>query len=197
MSQFNLMTYWQHETQEHNEVAQKTIHTLHTHFEAMLNACAKTISNNGKIMFCGNGGSAADAQHLATELSVRFIKDRPAIAGLALTTDTSILTAAGNDYGFEHIFSRQIEALGQKRDTIIAISTSGNSPNIINAIKTAKKRGITTIGLSGRDGGKMRDICDHILIVPSHTTARIQEMHTLLGHMLCGALEQKLELIKA
>ena len=194
MSDFDLEDYWQQETQEHETIAKKTIETLQDAFLSCLESCAKAITNGNKIMFFGNGGSAADAQHLATELSVRFINDRAPIAGLALTTDTSALTATGNDYGYDYIFSRQIEALGNKGDIIIAISTSGNSPNIIKAIEMAKEKNITVIGFSGKDGGKMRNICDHILIVPSQTTARIQEMHILLGHMLCGALEQKLEL---
>lgn len=195
MSNFDFNAYWQKETDEHNAVAKKTINALQDDFALILDACTKAIKNGKKIMFFGNGGSAADAQHLATELSIRFIKDRPPLAGLALTTDTSTLTAAGNDYGFDYIFSRQIEALGHEGDIAIAISTSGNSPNIINAINKAKEKGITVIGLSGRDGGKMRNICDHILIVPSSTTARIQEMHILLGHMLCGSLEQRLNLV--
>ncbi|MCK5374542.1 MAG: D-sedoheptulose 7-phosphate isomerase [Alphaproteobacteria bacterium] len=195
MSNFDLKAYWQLETQEHETIARKTIETLQGSFSACLESCAKAVTNGNKIMLFGNGGSAADAQHLATELSVRFIKDRAPIAGLALTTDTSTLTAAGNDYGYDYIFSRQIEALGNKGDIAIAISTSGNSANIIKAIEMAKEKGITIIGFSGKSGGKMHDICDHILIVPSQTTARIQEMHILLGHMLCGALEQKLGLV--
>lgn len=195
MPAFNPDTYWKNQTQEHRETARKTFDSLQEDFTTILNICANAITNKNKIMFFGNGGSAADAQHLATELSVRFIKDRAPIAGLALTTDTSTLTAAGNDYGFEYIFSRQIEAIGQKGDIAIAISTSGNSENIINAINAAKAKDIKVIGLSGKDGGKMKLLCDHNLIVPSQTTARIQEMHIFLGHMLCGALEQKLGLI--
>ena len=195
MSDFDLNTYWQEQTREHAEVAEKTIEALKETFKDVLEACAQSIKNGNKIMFFGNGGSAADAQHLATELSVRYINDRAPIAGIALTTDTSTLTAAGNDYGFDHIFSRQIEAIGNKGDIAIAISTSGNSPNVINAINTAREKGITVIGLAGKTGGKMKDICDHLLVVPSNSTARIQEMHILIGHMLCGALEQKLKLV--
>lgn len=196
MNNFDFSTYWLSETKEHKQVTEKTFEALQKEFSEVLDACTNAIKNGNKIMFFGNGGSAADAQHLATELSVRYIKDRPPISGLALTTDTSTLTAAGNDYGFEHIFSRQIESLGNKGDIAIAISTSGNSPNVINAINTAKEKDITVIGFIGKDGGKMKDICDHVLIVPSEKTARIQEMHILLGHMLCGALEQKLGLIQ-
>lgn len=192
---FDTSAYWQEQTKDHNDVASKTIAALQKDFGKILEACERAINNGNKIMFFGNGGSAADAQHLATELSVRYINDRAPIAGIALTTDTSTLTAAGNDYGFDHIFSRQIEAIGNKGDVVIAISTSGNSPNITKAITAAKNKGITVIGLTGKTGGKMRDMCDHVLIVPSDTTARIQEMHILLGHMLCGALERKLGLI--
>ena len=189
---FNLDALWNDERDEHLDVVQKTFSTLQGEFTAMLDACVTAIQNGNKIIFFGNGGSAADAQHLAAELTIRFIKDRPPLAGLALTTDTSALTAGGNDYGFDYIFSRQLEALGNEGDVAIGLSTSGNSPNILNALKSANDKGITTIGLSGKDGGKMRDLCDTILIVPSNTTARIQEMHITLGHLLCGAIEQKL-----
>lgn len=194
MSAFNLDTFWTAEGDEHQSVATKTFATLKGEFADMLDRCAASINAGGKIMFFGNGGSAADAQHLATELAVRYVNNRKAIAALALTTDTSALTATGNDYGFDHLFSRQIEALGKKGDIAIGISTSGNSANVLKALKTAQEMGITTIGFSGRDGGKMADACDVLLIVPSNTTARIQEMHITLGQMLCGALEQKLGL---
>jgi D-sedoheptulose 7-phosphate isomerase len=140
MSAFDAKAYWQTQTIEHNDVAAKTIASLQNDFNDMLKACTNAIRNGNKIMFLGNGGSAADAQHLATELSVRYIDDRPPIAGIALTTDTSTLTACGNDYGFEHVFSRQIEAIGNKGDVVIAISTSGNSPNVTKAITAAKKK---------------------------------------------------------
>jgi D-sedoheptulose 7-phosphate isomerase len=176
--------------------AQKTAQSLHAVFSKTLDACCECITAGGKIMFFGNGGSAADAQHLATELTIRFIQNRAPIAAIALTTDSSTLTAAGNDLGFDHIFSRQIEALGQRGDIALAISTSGNSPNITEALAAARKKGLKTIGFSGRDGGKMKDLCDVCIIVPSDVTARIQEMHILLGHMLCGGLEQKLGLLR-
>ncbi len=195
MTNFNTDDYWQSEMRSHQECAVQTSNLLKQDFNDVLNTCVHAINNGNKIMFLGNGGSAADAQHLATELSVRFIKNRPPIAAIALTTDTSTLTAAGNDLGFDHIFSRQIEAIGQEGDIIIAISTSGKSPNIIKALEMAHRKNIKTIGFSGRDGGEMPTLCDHILIVPSDITSRIQEMHILLGHMLCGALEQKLGLI--
>jgi D-sedoheptulose 7-phosphate isomerase len=145
-------------------------------------------------MFFGNGGSAADAQHLATELTVRYKKDRAAIAAVALTTDSSALTAAGNDLGFDKIFARQIEALGRKGDVAVAISTSGKSANVIAGLRQARVMGLITAALGGSDGGDMRAHADHALLVPSTTTARIQEMHILLGQMLCGALEIELGL---
>lgn len=195
MSAFNINDYWQEELRDHMESAQKTADTLQNDFQKILDACIRSIQSGNKIMFLGNGGSAADAQHLATELTVRFINNRSPIAAIALTTDTSTLTAAGNDFGFDHIFSRQIDALGNVGDVAIALSTSGKSPNIINALKTAKSKNISTIGISGRDGGEMPTICDKMLIVPSNSTARIQEMHILLGHILCGGLEKSLGLV--
>ena len=194
MSAFNINDYWQKEMRTHMDVAQKTASILQNDFNQVLNACVKAIQSGNKILFFGNGGSAADAQHLATELTVRFINDRAPIAAIALTTDTSTLTAAGNDFGFEHIFSRQIDALGKAGDVVIALSTSGKSPNIIKALEMANSKNLVTIGLSGRDGGEMPAICDHMIITPSNSTARIQEMHILLGHMLCGGLEQSLGL---
>lgn len=194
MSVFDLNNYWTAERDEHLDVIQKSFAALENEFAKTLDLCAASIQSSGKIMFFGNGGSAADAQHLATELSVRYVEDRPPIAGLALTTDTSTLTAAGNDYGFDHIFARQIAAIGKENDIAIGISTSGTSANIIKALEQARSMGIKTIGFSGRDGGTMKNLCDSCLIVPSNTTARIQEMHIILGHMLCGGLEQKLGL---
>lgn len=192
---FDLDTFWNDERDTHLDVTQKTFATQKDTFARLLDACEDAVNTGNKIIFFGNGGSAADAQHLATELTVRFINDRKPIPGLALTTDTSALTAAGNDYGFEFIFSRQIDALANDGDIVIALSTSGNSENIINALKSAKEKNCTTIGLSGKDGGKMPALCDHIIIVPSQSTARIQEMHITIGHMLCSALEQKLDLV--
>ena len=192
---FNLNTFWTSQTAEHIDVAAKTFATLQGDFEKMLNACAASIQNGGKILFFGNGGSAADAQHLATELAVRYISNRKPIAALALTTDTSALTAIGNDYGFDHLFARQIEALGKQGDIAIGVSTSGKSPNILKALVTARTMKLTTIGLTGESGGLMPAHCDILLKIPSRTTARIQEMHITLGQMLCGALEKKLGLV--
>ncbi|HSY70036.1 MAG TPA: D-sedoheptulose 7-phosphate isomerase [Edaphobacter sp.] len=151
---------------------------------------ATTMKNGGKLLVAGNGGSAADAQHLVAEFVVRLSADRPALRAIALTTDTSILTAAGNDYGFDVVFARQIEALGQPGDIFLGISTSGNSKNILKALHQAKKIDITTIGLSGNDGGQMRTLCDHNIIVPSSVTMNIQESHLALEHIFCMLVER-------
>ena len=152
--------------------------------------CINALKNGNKIMLCGNGGSAADAQHIAAELSGRFKKERKALAGIALTTDTSALTAIGNDYGYEYVFSRQVEAIAKKGDVLIGISTSGNSANVINAINVAKEIGCKIITLTGKDGGKMKDLGDINIIVPSNDTPRIQEMHIMSGHMICALIDE-------
>ncbi|EFK9911455.1 D-sedoheptulose 7-phosphate isomerase, partial [Campylobacter jejuni] len=143
-----------------------------------------------KILICGNGGSAADAQHFAAELSGRYKKERKALAGIALTTDTSALSAIGNDYGFEFVFSRQVEALGNENDVLIGISTSGKSPNVLEALKKAKELNMLCLGLSGKGGGMMNKLCDYNLVVPSDDTARIQEMHILIIHTLCQIIDE-------
>lgn len=148
-----------------------------------------TLKAGGKILLCGNGGSAADAQHIAAELTGRYKTERDALAGIALTTDTSALTAIGNDYGYEFVFSRQLEALGREGDLLIAISTSGNSGNVVKALELARKIGIKTIGLSGRTGGAMNELCELNLVVPSNDTPRIQEMHIMIGHIICQAID--------
>jgi D-sedoheptulose 7-phosphate isomerase len=190
----DLHAFFKSEFAEHHEVARRSETALADSFAKLVSACVACIRGGGKLMFFGNGGSAADAQHLATELTVRYKSDRAAIAALALTTDTSTLTAAGNDIGFERVFARQLEALGRKGDVAVAISTSGRSPNIIAALRQAKTMGLVTVGFGGRGGGDMGPLCDHLLVVPSDTTARIQEMHITLGQMLCGALEIQLGL---
>ncbi|WP_373034662.1 SIS domain-containing protein [Sulfurimonas sp.] len=154
--------------------------------------CIKAYKDNKKILIAGNGGSAADAQHIAGELVSRFYFDRPGLAAVALTTDTSILTAIGNDYGYEKIFSRQIEANGDCNDIFIAISTSGNSKNIIEAIVECKKKGITTIGLTGNENCQIDELCDICIKVPSSSTPRIQESHILIGHILCAIIEEEI-----
>lgn len=151
--------------------------------------CVTSLQRDGRILVAGNGGSAADAQHFAGELVSRFYFDRPALASIALSTDTSILTAIGNDYGYELVFSRQIEANGRKGDVFVAISTSGNSPNILRAIEVAKARGLVVIGLTGETGGKMATLCDVCLRAPSTSTPRIQECHIVLEHFICAYVE--------
>ena len=149
----------------------------------------QTLKRGGKILFCGNGGSAADSQHLVAEFVGRFKKERKAIPALSLTTNTSILTAISNDYSFKNIFSRQVQALGKKGDLLIGISTSGNAENVILAVQAAKKIGIKTVGLTGKDGGKLAKISDISFIVHSNDTARIQESHILIGHILAELAE--------
>ena len=152
-------------------------------------ACFDSLRAGGKIIFCGNGGSFADAQHLSAEFTSRFLIDRPALASIALGTNNSGLTAMGNDYGYENIFSRELEALGKPEDIFIGITTSGNSPNIIKGVDVAKKIGITTFILTGQSGGKLKDLADCVHI-PSNDTARIQECHILVGHIICGFVEK-------
>lgn len=190
----NLSEFYNAEFSEHHAVARRTEAEMSSAFAALVGACVTSVRAGGKLMFFGNGGSAADSQHLATELTIRYKTNRAAIAAIALTTDTSALTAAGNDFGYDQIFSRQIEALGKPGDIAIAISTSGKSPNIIKAMQQAKAMKITTAALSGKGGGDLAGLTDHLLVVPSDTTARIQEMHITLGQMLCGALEIELGL---
>jgi D-sedoheptulose 7-phosphate isomerase len=155
-------------------------------------ACSRSLRKGNKIIFAGNGGSAADAQHLAAELVNRFGFERPALAAMAITSDTSILTAISNDYGFEKLFARQLEAIGKKGDVFFSLSTSGNSSDILEGIKEAKKAGIKTIGLTGKSGGKMKRLCDLIIRVPSNETPRIQEAHILIGHIICSMIENTL-----
>ena len=186
--------YFQDELEDHAKVLAETRARLEGPFGKMLNAWTKSIQNGGKILFFGNGGSAADAQHLSAELVVRFIDDRAPIAAMALNTDTSALTAGANDLGYDAIFARQIEALGRPGDVAVGISTSGTSPNIINALKMARAKGLVATALTGRDGGVMPELADPVIIVPATSTRRIQEMHITLGHMLCGALEKSLKL---
>ena len=191
----DLAAFFKSEFAEHHDVARRTEAALSGAFAGLVAACVTSIRAGGKLMLFGNGGSAADAQHLATELTIRYKSDRAAIAAIALTTDSSALTAAGNDLGFEQIFARQIEALGRPGDVAIAISTSGRSPNVITALRQARALRLVTAGLAGKHGGDMAGLCDHLLVVPSDTTARIQEMHIAMGQMLCGALEIELGLV--
>jgi D-sedoheptulose 7-phosphate isomerase len=155
-------------------------------------AMVEALQRGNTLLFAGNGGSAADSQHIAGEFISRFHFDRPALPAIALTVDTSVLTAIGNDYGYELVFSRQIDALGRRGDIFVAISTSGNSPNILAGIAAAKKKGIMVVGLTGRSGGKMKSMCDECLCVPSDETPRIQEGHLVTYHLLCGFVEETL-----
>jgi D-sedoheptulose 7-phosphate isomerase len=157
--------------------------------EAASAACIKALQEDRKMLLAGNGGSAADAQHIAGEFVSRYMFDRPGLPAVALTTDTSILTAIGNDYGYEKLFARQVQALGSSGDVLIAYSTSGKSPNILRALEQARALGLVTIGMTGNRGGPMRDLCDHCLEVPSSETPKIQEGHLVLGHILCGLVE--------
>ena len=160
--------------------------------ESAAEVCIKSLNNKGKILIAGNGGSAADAQHIAGEFVSKFDFDRPGLAAIALTTDTSCLTAISNDYGYQNVFARQIQALAQKNDVFIAYSTSGQSINIINALQEAKKIGVLCIGMTGNRKGPMKELCDFYLDVPSSNTPKIQEGHALLGHILCGLVERAL-----
>ncbi|MGD9716720.1 D-sedoheptulose 7-phosphate isomerase [Sulfuricurvum sp. IAE1] len=155
-------------------------------------ACVDVYKNGKKILIAGNGGSAADAQHFAAELVGRYGFDRPSLPSIALTTDSSNLTAIGNDYGYEYVFSRQLEGLAQEGDLFIGISTSGNSQNVINAFESAKERGVTTVALVGRDGGKMAAMADFAIVIPSNATPRIQESHLLIEHMICDIIEKEM-----
>jgi len=181
--------YLDSEFAEHMAVSSGTRDAVRDVFGRVVAACRASIRAGHKLLFFGNGGSAADAQHLATELVVRYRTNRPAIGAIALTTDTSALTAIGNDFGFDDLFARQVEALCSAGDVAIGISTSGNSENVIRGLQAAKARGAVTVGMGGGDGGRMVAHVDHAIIIPSRTTARIQEMHLLLGHTLCALLE--------
>ncbi|HZK09058.1 MAG TPA: D-sedoheptulose 7-phosphate isomerase [Bacteroidales bacterium] len=160
--------------------------------QAVADAMTATFATGGKVLFCGNGGSAADAQHLAAELSGRYYYDRPPLYAEALHTNTSFLTAVANDYSFDEVYARMVKAAGREGDVLVAISTSGNSPNIIKALLAATEAGMVTVGLTGNDGGKMKTLCSLLLTVPSNDTPRIQEVHIMLGHIICQFVESTL-----
>lgn len=164
--------------------------TLLATLGAAAGACIASLQRGGKILLAGNGGSAADAQHIAGEFVSRFAFDRPGLPAVALTTDTSIMTAVGNDYGFERLFARQVQAHGNEGDVFIGYSTSGQSPNILRAFEEARSRGLICVGMAGNRGGPMCELCDHLLEVPSGVTPKIQEGHLVLGHILCGLVER-------
>jgi D-sedoheptulose 7-phosphate isomerase len=192
---FDIITFLQGELAEHRHVFEATQATVGSSFVSALDLIETSIRCGGKLLTFGNGGSAADAQHIASELVIRYMEHRRPIAAIALTTDTSALTACGNDLGFDALFARQVHALGRSGDVAMGISTSGSSPNVIEGLLQARRNGMRTIGMTGGSGGKMTELCDAVIAVPSRITARIQEMHILIGHMLCKALEKRLGLV--
>jgi D-sedoheptulose 7-phosphate isomerase len=179
---------------------QESIELKRTFFQAEMDHLLAQAADMGerlkrgcRILVCGNGGSAADAQHFAAELSGRYVKERRALAGIALTVDTSALTAIANDYGYDRVFARQVQALGRPGDLLVGISTSGNSGNIIQAVAAARELGLRTLGLLGRDGGQLKDLVDDPLVVPSAVTARVQEVHLMVYHFWCEALDAEFD----
>ena len=178
-----------HEFSEHIKTSQYTLDSIVDQIETASKICINSLKNGGKILIMGNGGSAADAQHIAAELVGRYKTERKGLPAIALTTDTSAITSIANDYGYLHVFDRQVEALANKGDVVIGISTGGTSPNVVNALTTANAQGCITIGLSGKDGGDFNSICDVNLLVNANDTARIQEMHILIGHTMCHLIE--------
>ena len=180
----------QFEFEQHLKTAQVTVGLISGPLEIAARFCIDSLNQGGKILIFGNGGSAADAQHIAAELVGRYKVERKGLAAIALTTDTSALTAIGNDYGYDHVFDRQVEALANKGDIVIGISTGGSSANVISALALAKEIDCKTIGFSGRSGGEMNELCDVNLVVPAEDTPCIQEMHIVIGHTLCHLIEQ-------
>jgi len=177
------------EFNEHLKTSQATLEYIANPLEEAANLCINCLQNGGKILIFGNGGSAADAQHIAAELVGRYKKERKGLSAIALTTDTSALTCIGNDYGFDRVFDRQVEALADKDDVVIGISTGGSSSNVINGLQVAKDLGCKLIGFSGRDGGEMNTLCNVNLVVPAEDTPRIQEMHMVIGHTICQLID--------
>ena len=184
------VSYLESELAEHTELVARTRDAVAGEFARLVSICSDALQTGHKLLFFGNGGSAADAQHLATELVVRYGRNRPALAAIALTTDASALTAIGNDFGFEELFARQVEALCRAGDVAIGISTSGASENVIRGLRTAKAAGAVTVAFTGDGGGRLAGQVDCGIFIPSKVTARIQEMHLMLGHVLCALLEQ-------
>ncbi len=179
----------QEELRAHQLTINRVIEEMAPEIEMAAKLVVQTLERGNKVLLCGNGGSAADAQHIAAELSGRYKTERRALGGIALTTDTSALTAIANDYGYDRVFDRQVEAIAKEGDLLIGLSTSGNSLNVISAFAVAKLMGCYTLGLSGKGGGEMNRICHLNLVVPSEDTPRIQEMHILIGHILCQAVD--------
>jgi len=191
----DLTAFYEAEFDQHQSALDATREALMEPFFRLIGICAEAIRAGNKLVLFGNGGSAADCQHIATELIVRYIADRDPIRAMALTTDTSALTAIANDWSFDDLFARQVEALCRPGDVALAISTSGNSENVIRSLEKAKQIGAISVGFGSKSSGRMAGLADPLLIVPSDITSCIQEMHITLGHMLCGALEQELGLI--
>ena len=179
-----------HEFSEHLKASKKTMESIGKPIEIAAKLCIDSLKNSNKILIFGNGGSAADAQHIAAELVGRYKTERKGLSAIALTTDTSAITSIANDYGYLHVFDRQVEALANEGDVVIGISTGGGSANVIGALKLSNDLGCKTIGLSGKGGGKFNALCDVNIIVPSEDTARIQEMHILIGHTICHLIDQ-------
>ena len=177
------------EFKNHIEVSSKTMVSLSNLIEIAANICINSLKNGNKILLIGNGGSAADAQHIAAEIIGRYKEERKGLPAIALTTDSSVITSISNDFGYLSVFTRQVEALANKDDVLITISTGGSSPNIISALKLAKELDCRTIGFSGKDGGAFNDLCDVNLVVASDDTPRIQEMHILIGHTICQLID--------
>jgi len=174
------------------ETARRTAEQIAPDLERALDMVRETVRRRGTLFFCGNGGSAADAQHLATEYVVRYMRNRAAYPAIALTTDTSLLTAAGNDFGFEHVFSRQVEALARPGDLLVIHSTSGNSPNVLRAAEAARAKGVGILAFGARDGGALRALADHNVIIPTDRTDRAQELHLCVEHVICDLVEAAL-----
>lgn len=175
------------------ELARRASREMAGDVEEVVELVLHAFGAGGKLMFCGNGGSAADAQHLATEYVVRFKRSRRALPAIALTTDTSLLTAASNDYGYQHVFERQVRALGRPGDVLFLHSTSGESPNLLEAAKAARSQGVRTVALLARGGGKLRELVDFALVLPTDDSARAQEVQLAIGHAICDAVERRVE----
>ena len=179
-----------HEYEQHGlEIRRSFFASESEHVVEVARLMAVALVRGGKLLFCGNGGSAADAQHLAAEFVSRFEMERPPLPAVALTTDSSVLTAVGNDYGFDYVFGKQVKALGREGDICVGISTSGASQNLVHALQVGREMGLTTVGLLGKDGGAVRRYCDHVLCVPGQRTAHIQEVHIVIGHLLCRLVD--------
>lgn len=189
---FNSLDIIKKHIDEHSFTLEK-LSLLHNEIEVVAESIVKCIECGGKILICGNGGSAADAQHFAAEIVGRYLRERPGLPALSLTSDSSILTAVSNDYGFDNLFSRQIEALAKENDILIVISTSGNSKNLINAIKMAKRKKISSIGFLGNNGGKAKELVNQSIVVPSNKTAHIQEMHITIIHIICMIIDKSVQ----